>query len=177
MLTEAVGQVHAIAQVYGLQVGAGGPLRVAHVLQAIAASVQRTFGCTIHVHASEEAVHWQMPEADSIPIALTLNELLTNAIKHGLGQSVRCAASVQGDRVWVEIVNRGHLPEGFDLARLPGGLSGLGLARALLPRRSASLGLQQQGEEVVARVELRAPSIQRDPSPAAPLLLAEHGAQ
>jgi len=177
MLTEAVGQVHAIAQVYGLQVGAGGPLRVAHVLQAIAGSVQRTFGRSIHVHASEEAAHWQMPEADSIPIALTLNELLTNAIKHGHGQGVRCEASVHGERVWVEIANHGRLPAGFDLSRLPGGLSGLGLARALLPRRSASLALQQQGEEVLARVELRAPSVQRDAAPAAPLLLAEHGAQ
>ena len=37
VLTEAVGQVQAIAQVYGLQVGAGGPLRVAGVLEAIAA--------------------------------------------------------------------------------------------------------------------------------------------
>ena len=44
MLTESVGQVQAIAQVYGLQVGAGGPLRVASVLQAIGVSVQRTFG-------------------------------------------------------------------------------------------------------------------------------------
>jgi PAS domain S-box-containing protein len=177
MLGDAVGQVHAIAQVYGLQVGAGGPLRVSHVLQAIAASVQRTFGRAIHVHASEEAAHWQMREADSIPIALTLNELLTNAIKHGHGQSVRCQASVQGDRVWVEIANRGRLPEGFDLARLPGGLSGLGLARALLPRRSAALTLQPLGEEVLARVELRAPSIQRDADGAPQPLLAEHGAQ
>jgi hypothetical protein len=27
------------------------------------------------------------------------------------------------------------------------------------------LSLQQQGDEVVARVELRAPSVQRDPAP------------
>ena len=32
VLSEAVGQVQAIAQVYGLQVGAGGPLRVAGLL-------------------------------------------------------------------------------------------------------------------------------------------------
>ncbi len=178
MLGDAVGQVHAIAQVYGLQVGAGGPLRISHVLQAIAGSVQRTFGRTINVHAGDEAAQWQMPEADSIPIALTLNELLTNAIKHGSGQSVRCEARVQGERVWIEIANHGLLPEGFDLVRVPGGLSGLGLARALLPRRSASLTLQQQEHEVVARVELRAPSVQRCvAAPAQPLLLAEHDAQ
>ena len=167
MLTEAVSQVQAIAQVYGLQVGSGGPLRVAHVMQAIAASVQRTFGRSIEVTASDEAVQWLMPEAESIPIALTLNELLTNAIKHGQGDGLRCQVGVDGDRVQVAIVNLGRLPSGFDLARFPGSLSGLGLARALLPRRSATLSLQQQGDEVVARVELRAPSVQRDAAPVA----------
>lgn len=178
MLTEAVGQVQAIAQVYGLQVGAGGPLRVADVLRAIAASVQRTFGRTIGVYASDEATRWLMPEADSIPVALTLNELLTNAIKHGQGQSVRCEARVDDERVQVIIANRGQLPAGFDLARFPGALSGLGLARALLPRRSASLSLQQQGPEVVARVELRVPCVQREKSASgAERTLAAHAAQ
>lgn len=168
MLTEAVSQVQAIAQVYGLQVGSGGPLRVAHVLQAIAGSVQRTFGRAIQVTTSDEAAHWLMPEAESIPIALTLNELLTNAIKHGSGDGLRCEAGVDGDCVLVAIVNAGRLPPGFDLARFPGSLSGLGLARALLPRRSATLSLEQQGDEVVARVQLRAPSVQRDPGPVPP---------
>ncbi|MCC7151841.1 MAG: PAS domain S-box protein [Rubrivivax sp.] len=172
MLTEAVGQVQAIAQVYGLQVGAGGPLRVSHVVQAIAASVQRTFGRTIHVSASPQVEHWLLPEADSIPIALTLNELFTNAIKHGQGEGVRCEVVIDGECVRVCIANRGHLPSGFDLARFPSGLSGLGLARALLPRRSAGLGLQQEGEEVVARVELRPPSVKRDAGlPVADMLL------
>ena len=52
VLSEAVGQVQAIAQVYGLQVGASGPLEVAGLLRAIAASVQRTFGRTIVVDAA-----------------------------------------------------------------------------------------------------------------------------
>ncbi|MBK9364186.1 MAG: PAS domain S-box protein [Rubrivivax sp.] len=172
MLTEAVSQVQAIAQVYGLQVGSGGPLRVAHVLQAIAGSVQRTFGRSIQVVTSDEAAHWLMPEAESIPIALTLNELLTNAVKHGSGDSLRCEAGVDGDGVRVAIANRGRLPPGFDLARFPGSLSGLGLARALLPRRSATLTLEQQGDEVVALVRLRAPSVQRDPGPLPPAPLA-----
>ncbi|MFO1330389.1 MAG: PAS domain S-box protein [Rubrivivax sp.] len=165
MLTEAVSQVQAIAQVYGLQVGSGGPLRVTHVLQAIAASVQRTFGRTIDVGASVESSHWQMPEAESIPVALTLNELLTNAVKHGEGDRVHCEVAAADDRVDIRIANRGRLAAGFDLARYPGGLSGLGLARALLPRRSATLTLSQQGDEVVAQVQLRAPSVQRHATP------------
>jgi hypothetical protein len=40
-------------------------------------------------------------------------------------------------------------------------VSGLGLVRALLPRRSASLALEQRGEEVVATVRLSPPGISK----------------
>jgi PAS domain S-box-containing protein len=158
-LSEAVGQVQAIAQVYGLQVGAGGPLGVASLLSAIAQSVQRTFGRPILVGVEGEVPH-VLPEAESIPVALTVNELLTNAIKHGQGGEVRCALRAQEGGVRIEIASQSCLAEGFDLARMRGGLSGLGLVRALLPRRSATLSLQQVGDEVVASVELRPPSVQ-----------------
>jgi two-component sensor histidine kinase len=134
-----------------------------------------------------------MPESESIPIALTINELLTNAIKHGSGDKIRCEAKLedvepgasdaqpgrfaQGQpgaagarQVVITIGNRGRLPPGFELARFPGTISGLGLARALLPRRSATLALVQQGEDVVAQVCLRAPSVVRADA-AAPALM------
>ena len=61
----------------------------------------------------------------------------------------------------VAIRNAGRLREGFSLAQFPGGVSGLGLVRALLPRRSATLTLSQQGDEVLTEVLLRPPSVQR----------------
>lgn len=160
VLGEAVGQVQAIAQVYGLQVGAAGPLRVRSVLEAITASVQRMFGRTIRVEVQGTAPHrWALPEAESIPIALTVNELLTNAIKHSREGDIRCTLHCADDAVTVEIANRGRLPDGFSLAQVPGGVSGLGLVRALLPRRTARLSLEDEGDEVVARVTLLPPSI------------------
>jgi PAS domain S-box-containing protein len=158
MLSEAIGQVQAIAQVYGLQVGASGPLEVAGLLRAIALSVQRTFGRPIAVTV-EGAVPHQLPEAESIPVALTINELLTNAIKHGLGGEVWCSLSALGDAVCIRIGNRGQLAPDFHLDQVRGGLAGLGLVRALLPRRSATLTLGQVGEDVVAQVELRPPGV------------------
>ena len=95
-LGEAVSQVQAIAQVYGLQVGAHGPLHLAAVAEAIAQSVQRTFGRTIHFAASADAAGFVLPEAESIPIALVVNELCTNAVKHGRGEAVRCEVSADG---------------------------------------------------------------------------------
>ena len=161
-LGEAVSQVQAIAQVYGLQVGDDGPLRVPRVLEAIAASVQRTFGHSILVESADaELSQFVLPEAEAIPIALTLNELLTNAIKHGQGEAVSCGVRAVEGGVMVHIRNQGQLREGFSLDRFPGGVSGLGLVRALLPRRSASLSVEQQGGYVQVQVVLREPSVRR----------------
>jgi len=163
VLTEAVAQVQAIAQVYGLQVGGGGPLAVASVLEAIAQSAQRTFGRRVHCSAGAAALgEFVLPEAESIPIALTINELLSNSVRHGRGGDVDCRLEAAGeDGVAVTISSVALLPEGFALDAVPTGVTGLGLVRALLPRRSATLTLTQEGERVVARIELRPPSVRR----------------
>jgi PAS domain S-box-containing protein len=165
LMSEVVGQVQAIAQVYGLQVGVTGPLGSLSVVEAIAASVQRTFGRDIAFSVQgEQAELWVFPEAESIPIALTLNELLTNAVKHCTGGDagvVTCTLICGEATLRVLIANTGSLPEGFNLARFPGGVSGLGLVRALLPRRSASLTLTQDADRVVATVILGSPGVMK----------------
>jgi PAS domain S-box-containing protein len=168
-LGEAVGQVRAIAQVHGLQVGAGGPLQLAGVLRAIAESVQGSFGRAIEVVLEPEAAGGaqagpghELPEAEAIPIALTVNELMTNAVKHGrhaCDTPVQCVLQARGGSVCIRIAGPGRLPADFQLARIRGGVSGLGLVRALLPRRSASLSLEQRGDQVVAEVQLHPPSV------------------
>jgi PAS domain S-box-containing protein len=170
VMSEVIGQVQAIAQVYGLQVGTSGPLRVRSVVEAIAGSVQRTFGQGIRFVVEGPVPHrWALPEAESIPIALTVNELLTNAVKHGAKHGgdaeVGCTLHCDEEGVVVIIENAGRLPDGFDLARVPGGVSGLGLVRALLPRRSARLAIEQRGERVLTTVALDPPSVTRlDPA-------------
>ena len=112
-ISEVVGQVQAIAQVYGLQVGTGEPLRLKAVVEAIAQSVQRTFGRPIQLELEgPNAGDWQLPEAESIPIALSLNELLTNAHKHGLGQqAIRCVLLSSEAGVRIDIRSRGSCPK------------------------------------------------------------------
>jgi PAS domain S-box-containing protein len=162
VIKEAVGQVQAIAQVYGLQVGNSGPLRVRNVLEAIASSVQRVFGRPIAVEVCcADAHRWALPEAESIPIALTVNELLTNAVKHGSDDAVRCVLECGDDGVAIDVANRGALPPGFDLARVPGGVSGLGLVRALLPRRHATLAMHAADGQVHSRISLTMPVVRR----------------
>jgi PAS domain S-box-containing protein len=164
VLGEAVSQVQAIAQVYGLQVGASGPLRLARVVEAIAQSVQRTFGRPIVFDAGPGASAILLPEVESIPIALVVNELLTNAVKHGRPGEVVCRVEADGARARLLLRHEGRLPPDFDLARMPSRVSGLGLVRALLPRRSASLSLVQQGDEVLTSVLLQPPSVRVESS-------------
>ena len=160
LISEAVGQVQAIAQVHGLQVGVSGPLRIKPLIEAITASVQRTFGRAITVVVQGTPPHrFALPEAESIPIALTINELLTNAIKHSAPGEIRCVLHCDEARLSISIHNPGQLRSGFSLAQVPPGVSGLGLVRALLPRRTATLTLAQDGGEVEARIVLVPPSI------------------
>lgn len=163
ILTEAVGQLQAIAQVYGLQVGASGPVPLAGLLEAVAMAVQRTFSRSIEVLVEPSMVlSWRLPEAEAIPVALTANELLTNAVKHGADGAIRLRMFEDDGGVVVEILNAGHLRPGFDIRAVPAGASGLGLVRALLPRRNAELALFQQGDQVCTRVTLRPPAVRRD---------------
>jgi PAS domain S-box-containing protein len=169
-LTEAVGQVQAIAQVYGLQVGSQGRLKMASVMSAIAQSVQRSLNRPVVLHGADLAgPEHELGEPEAIPVALTLNELLGNAVKHGQGE-VRCELLAVDDNgqpdtagagVAIRIASKARLPAGFDLARIRGGVSGLGLVRALLPRRTGGLSLTQRGDRVVAEVTLRPPSVLR----------------
>ncbi|MBV8123193.1 MAG: PAS domain-containing protein [Burkholderiaceae bacterium] len=173
VINEAIGQVQAIAQVYGLQVGSQGPMRVVNVVTAIAGSVRRMFGHPIQTslegRMAEQAQAWILPEAEAIPIALTLNELLTNAVKHSpkdeTGGDVRCAMVCEPEHVLLRIVNQGRLPTDFQLAQVPGGVSGLGLVRALLPRRSAELQLEQHGSCVVCTLKLTPPGVSLQNAP------------
>jgi PAS domain S-box-containing protein len=168
-IAEAVGHVHAIAQVHGLQVGMTGPLRVQKVLEAIATSVQRMFGRTISLEVSGPSPQrFALTEADSIPIALTINELFTNAIKHSgggdaaaqsPGNEVRCSLEVGQSELCISVRNRGQLAPDFHISQIPSGISGLGLVRALLPRKGAAISLESDGDDVVARLRLSPPAV------------------
>jgi two-component sensor histidine kinase len=216
IISEVVGQVQAIAQVYGLQVGGVGPLAVQALIEAIAGSLQRNFGRHIVLYlpppgAAEQggalqpgsasggplsgspvsggplsgslgdgvispfdlapAGGWSLPEAESIPIALTLNELITNAMKHSpIGSDIECRLESGAGGVSISIVNGGRLPEGFRIDHRRSSVSGLGLVKSLLPRRHASLHFMQSGELVIATVTLAPPVVRaiRRPTSAEP---------
>ena len=72
---------------------------------------------------------------------------------------MRCRLSVGATELNVEVVNQGHLPAGFNLSQVPSGISGLGLVRALLPRKGAAISLEQDASGIVARLRLEPPAV------------------
>jgi two-component sensor histidine kinase len=93
-----------------------------------------------------------------------MNELGTNAIKHRTNRQDCIVVRVTGrpDGMVFAIENPGALPPGFDLGQIAASVSGLGLVKALLPRRGARLMLEQSGAVVIARLQLQPPSIRED---------------
>jgi PAS domain S-box-containing protein len=164
-LNEIAGQIQAIAQVHGLQIRATGTLPVLGVAQGIFQNLATMFGVEVRFEPPPPALwRWGLPENEAVPLALVVNELGTNAIKYrgsrDQGITVRVASRPEG--VELRIENSGQLRAGFDLARIASSVSGLGLVKALLPRRGAKLAIEQHGGVVVTRLELLPPAIGED---------------
>jgi PAS domain S-box-containing protein len=164
-LNEIAGQIQAIAQVHGLQIGAGGTLPVLGVVQGIFNNLGAMFGVEVRLAPSASALwRWGLPEGEAVPLALVINELGTNAIKYRESRDLTLDVRVEArpDGLAVRIQNAGRLPAGFELARISSGVSGLGLVKALLPRRGAHLTLEQEEDRVTATLDLSAPAVRED---------------
>jgi two-component sensor histidine kinase len=107
---------------------------------------------------------WGLPEGEAVPLALVVNELGTNAIKYRASRELPIQVQLlpRPDGLELRIENAGTLEPGFDLSKISSSVSGLGLVKALLPRRGARLAIEPSGTHVVTRVELVAPAIRED---------------
>ena len=102
---------------------------------------------------------YALPESEAVPVALVLNELGTNAVKHGSNGARVSMTSPAENVVVFEFENVGHLPVGFDYTKVNNHASGIGLIKALVPRRGGSIEYLQQGTSVIVRLTLQAPAI------------------
>jgi PAS domain S-box-containing protein len=164
-LSEIAGQIQAIAQVHGLQIRSTGTLPVLGVAQGIFTTLSNMFGVEIRFEPPPPDLwRYGLPESEAVPLALVMNELGTNAIKHRSSRSDGIMVRVSGrpDGMTFAIENAGRLADGFDLAQISASVSGLGLVKALLPRRGAKLTLEQTAATVTARLQLFPPSIRED---------------
>ncbi len=60
------------------------------------------------------------------------------------------------------IENPGALAPGFSFSDIAASVSGLGLVKALLPRRGARLSIEGSGGAVVARLQLFPPAVREE---------------
>ncbi len=165
-LESAIAQVNAMEVVHGLQSKVSGEaLLLCEMVEAICRTAVGLTGVPINPvldKVIDRPVFLAQEEA--VPLALILNELVFNAVKHR-GQSAKAGPlSVAVDRTEtsasVRILNSGvRLPEDFDFATGRGLGTGLMLVKSLLPRAAAQLSIRTEPEGVVALLELEPPII------------------
>jgi PAS domain S-box-containing protein len=160
----AIGQVNAVAIVHGMH---GEIVQGELVLCEIVANIVQAAASLAHsnlppVMTNSMARPVRVAQDEAVPLALIVNELLHNAVKHGGGAQVGLHMSGGEDGVTIRIRNAsGGLPQGLDLASGRGLGTGLGLVKALLPRKGAELRLDCTDATVVAELVLHAPLIGR----------------
>jgi len=159
-LEEAIGQIRAIAVVHGLYSHTvTQEVHLCSVVAAIAAAAPRPVttrlgACWITGRPCPMRIH----DEEAVPLALVINELITNAVKHGGGE-VRVEVDDQEHGATITIRNTGgRLPVGFDWEAGRGLGTGLRLVRRLLPHPGATLELHAEPSGVTARLTL-APSV------------------
>ena len=157
-LIEVMGQVGAIAGVYGLQgTGAHPGADLGEVVRLIATVAAGPVDCE-----GLAATPLPLADVDAVPVALVVNELVANALKHREGpdpvRPVRLALERTGEGARLTVsAGPARLPQGFDFAARRGLGTGLALAATLLPSRGARLDFLQDGDEVRAVLTLEPP--------------------
>ena len=164
VINEAIAQVQAVAIIYGLQ-GRPGVVRVELVdlLKEVLSGIGQLMHAGIEFHDESQSLGYKVvvSELEAVPVALVLNEIVFNALKHGsagLTPVIDLRIDIARERVVLSVTNGGHLP---DRGKRPadGGGSGLQLIRSLLPRRGAHFELANGPEGVVARLTLEPPIV------------------
>ncbi len=163
MLESAINQVQSIAVVHGLhgRVTRDGVM-LCELLPAICRAISDLSGVPVGVEGIQEGCgRMRIQESETVALALILNELISNAVKHmdfaSAGQGPRVTLTREGDAGRVSISNPGALPEGFDFSRGVGLGTGLGLVKALMPSPGVRVEFQQREGCVVTEIRLGPP--------------------
>jgi PAS domain S-box-containing protein len=137
-IEEAIGQLQSLALVYGLQeTRPDGLLSLAEITDAICSSAEKLTGGRVNRTFERRSQRQAcIAGAEAVSVAVALNELVLNALKHQPAQAGKKHATVKLSEAHgaaeIRIANRGHLPESFDFATGRAMGHGLGLVRTLL---------------------------------------------
>ena len=162
-IEEAIGQLQSLALVYGLQeTRPDGLLSLGEITDAICSSAEKLVGGRVSRKVEREsAQHACITGAEAVSVAVALNELVFNALKHQPAQAGRKRASVRiregRDAAEICISNRGRLPRNFDFAQGRAVGYGLGLVRTLLAPPGGKIHFKRGQDKVEVRLTLAPP--------------------
>lgn len=159
VLQKFMTQINAISIVHGLQGRAEkGDAGLRSLAGEITAFLSGITGAQIGLTCPGPACQWAVAETEAVPLALILNELLTNALRHGTDMarvSLSMGCDANGARLIIR--NPGRL-DGLDFAGGKGLGTGLSLIRSLLPPEGIAFRLENAEEGwVETRLELGPP--------------------
>jgi PAS domain S-box-containing protein len=165
-MESAIGQVDSIAMIHGLQSRMQeGRIELAMLVGVICKAVGSLSSKTIQLDTSRLRMGVIIRPMDGVPVALIINELLQNALKHTPALSQKDITKVElyaeDSHVVLHLSNPSPvpLPDGFDLIKGTGLGTGLTLARDLLPHQGAGLSISWDGDQVITRLTLNSPVI------------------
>jgi len=146
MLQKFSAQIGTISIVHGLQGRAEtGEASLRNLAQEIASFLSGIMGAPLPFHFPDHACLWKVAEDEAVPVALILNELLTNALRHGEDRArVSLEMRCEPGGAMLLIRNPGRLGAGLDFAGGKGLGTGLNLIRSLLPPDGAALRLENR---------------------------------
>jgi len=168
-INQVMSQIRSIAVLHGLQGRTSmDTVRLCELTSAIAADVQSVWQTPVAVDIPALWTPGIIAEKEAVPIALVLNELLVNAVKHG-GKahghvSVTLRKGEDPQTIQVAIRNAGHLRANTD--RPTAHHAGLQLIASLMPREGARLTREQLESEVLTQLEISPPVLHMEEYPA-----------
>ncbi len=162
-IEEAIVQLQTVAVVYGLQgTREDGLLSLAEMVEAICASAEGLIGgCVDRVFESKSPRPACVAGSEAVSLAVALNELVFNALKHQSAPAGKKRAQVvlseSTDAAEIRITNRGRLPKGFDFSAGRAIGNGLSLVRTLLASPGASIKFSGRRDKVEVLLKLSPP--------------------
>lgn len=160
-----MGHIQGISVIHGLQGRRNNAtVRLCELTSEIADAASTLWGTPIMVEIPSGWIPRVVAEKESVALALVLNELIVNAIKHG-GQADGQVSTTLGHGrgeadVHVTILNKGQLPDKLD--QFPDRHHGLQLIKSLLPLDGTKLVMTQCGDHVCTVLEMTAPVVTLD---------------
>lgn len=159
-LNQAIGQIKSIATIHGLQgQNSEGRVSLGGLMRAIVAQVRDIWRVPVDMAESHSAAEFFIAEEEAVPVAMILNEMLFNSVKHSNvdrpGVCVRLLQDELQVSACVRITN--NVMPGLPISRDPLSGSGQQLMAHLMPSTGAQLNVEHVNDTMVVELLLNAP--------------------